>query len=161
MPGITTMESKATLFGHPIHQMLIVFPLGLLGTSFIFDIIQLLTHDPEWSHVAFYLIGAGVIGGAIAAVFGLIDFMGIPTGTRAKRVGKWHGLGNIIVVGLFGLSFFLRIPDPETPSVIALLLSLAGVALALFAGWLGGELVNRLGIGVSDEANPDAPSSLD
>ena len=116
------MESKATLLGHPIHQMLIVFPLGLLGTSFIFDIIQMLTHDPEWSHVAFYLIGAGVTGGAIAAVFGLIDFMGIPTGTRAKRVGKWHGLGNIIVVGLFGLSFFLRIPDPEAPSVIALLL---------------------------------------
>jgi len=152
------MESKATFLGHPIHQMLIVFPLGLLATSLIFDIIQLLTHDPEWSHVAFYLIGAGVIGGVAAAVFGLIDFLGIPKSTRAKRIAKWHGLGNVIVVGLFGLSFFLRIPDPEAPSVAAVALSVCGVVIALAAGWLGGELVTRFGIGVAEGANPDAPS---
>jgi uncharacterized membrane protein len=152
------MESKATFLGHPIHQMLIVFPLGLLATSLMFDIIQLATHDPEWSHVAFYLIGAGVIGGVAAALFGLIDFLGIPKSTRAKGIAKWHGLGNVIVVGLFGLSFFLRIPDPEAPSVAAFVLSVCGIIIALAAGWLGGELVTRFGIGVADGANPDAPS---
>ncbi len=154
------MEAKARMLGHPIHQMLIVFPLGLLATSLIFDIIQLVTHDPEWSHVAYYLIGAGLIGGVVAAVFGLIDFMGIPTDTRAKRVGKWHGLGNLAVILLFAVSFYVRIPNSEPPSVTALVLSVLGVIVSLITSWLGGELVNRLGIGVSDNANPDAPSSL-
>lgn len=154
------MESKARLFGHPIHQMLIVFPLGLLTMSVIFDIIQLLTHGGEWSHVAFYMIGAGIIGGLIAAVFGLIDYTVIPSGTRAKRLSQLHGIGNVVVVLLFAISFYMRLADTASPPGLAVVISVAGVILACFTGWLGGELVDRLGIGVADNANPDAPSSL-
>jgi uncharacterized membrane protein len=92
------MTSKAKLFGHPIHPMLVVFPLGLLATSLIFDVIYLATKDAKWTNMAFYLIGAGVIGGLLAAVFGLIDWLAIPNGTRAKMIGTWHGLGNVVVV---------------------------------------------------------------
>src|SRR6185437_2653439 len=154
------MESRAKLFGHPIHPMLIVFPLGLLAMSLIFDLIQLGTHGGDWSHVAFYMIGAGVIGGLVAAGFGLIDYTGIPTGTRAKHIAQLHGIGNVVVVLLFAASWYLRLPDSAYPSGLAILLSIIGVLLALFTGWFGGELVDRLGIGVASDANPDAPSSL-
>jgi uncharacterized membrane protein len=154
------MESRAKLFGHPIHPMLIVFPLGLLATAVIFDIIQLVRHTGQWTLVAFYMIAAGVIGGLIAAVFGLIDWLAVPSGTRAKRVGLWHGLGNVVVVVLFIVSWLLRKGSPATPSTLAYLCSFAGVALALITGWLGGELVDRLAVGVDDGAHLDAPNSL-
>src|SRR5438067_1211719 len=88
-----TMESKVKLFGHPIHPMLIVFPLGLLVTSLIFDIIYLITKNSSFGPVSFWMIAAGVVGGLVAALFGLLDWLNIPAGTRAKSVGLWHGLG--------------------------------------------------------------------
>lgn len=154
------MESRARLLGHPIHQMLIVFPLGLLATGVIFDIIGLATHDGKWHTVAFYMIAAGVIGGLAAAIFGFTDYLAIPGATRAKHVGRLHGLGNLVVVILFAVSWYLRLPAPAAPQALALVCSFAGVILALFTGWLGGELVDRLGVGVDDGANLDAPSSL-
>ena|SRR5688572_1445131 len=155
------MESKAKLFGHPIHQMLIVFPLGLLATALFFDIIALFMnrHDGLFT-ASFYMIAAGIISGLLAAVFGLIDFLAIPSGTRAKRIGLLHGVGNVIVVVLFAASWFLRRPAPTDPTAIAIALGALGAGLATTTGWLGGELVNRLGVGVDEGAHLDAPSSL-
>ena len=154
------MDAKAKILGHPVHQMLIVFPLGLLTTAIIFDGIHLVTGEPLWSIMATWMIVAGVIGGLCAALFGVIDWSGIPAGTRAKRLGVMHGLGNVCVVGLFAASWWLRRADPGHPSTPAIALMLAGGALSLFTGWLGGELVDRLGVGVDEGANVDAPSSL-
>ena len=102
------MESKVKFAGHPVHPMLIVFPLGLLATAVIFDIIYLVSSNAQWTLVAYYMIGAGIIGGLAAAVFGWLDWIAIPAGTRARRVGLWHGIGNVVVVGLFILSWVLR-----------------------------------------------------
>lgn len=146
--------------GHPVHPMLIVFPLGLLATAVIFDIIRLGTSDGKWSTMAWYMIAAGIIGGLLAAVFGLIDWLGIPNGTRAKAIGLWHGCLNVLVVLLFAASWVLRRPDPATPTGLALTLSFVAVVIALVAGWFGGELVDRLGVGVDEGANLNAPSSL-
>jgi uncharacterized membrane protein len=154
------MESRAKFFGHAIHKQLIVFPLGLLATAVIFDVISRLTANSKWTEVAFYMIGAGILSGLLAAVFGLVDWLGIPSGTRAKRVGAVHGLGNVLVVLFFLASFFLRWPDPLNAPDLAYACAYAGFFLALITGWLGGELVDRLGIGVDDGAHPDAPSSL-
>lgn len=154
------MESKARLLGHPIHTMLIVFPLGLLATAVAFDIVGLVSGDAQWFQISFWMIAAGIIGGLLAAVFGFADWLAIPSGTRAQRVGLWHGGGNVIVVLLFIASWFLRRPAPETPPTGALVLSFVAVALALVTGWLGGELVVRLGVGVDKDAHVDAPSSL-
>lgn len=154
------MESKAKLFGHPVHQMLIVFPLGLLAMSLIFDVIALAAGWSGLHQASWYMIAAGVISGLVAAVFGLIDFLAIPPGTRAKRVGALHGGGNVLVVVLFALSWWLRRDNPATPEILAVVISGAAAAIATFTGWLGGELVGRLSVGVDEGAHLDAPSSL-
>ena len=154
------MEARAKLLGHPIHQMLIPFPLGLLTIAIIFDVVRMITGNPLWSTIAFWLIAAGIIGGLAAAIFGLIDWTGIPRGTRAKRIGTVHGIGNVVLVVLFVASWLLRRDNPAQPETLAIVLSLAGGGLSLVTGWLGGELVTRLSIGVDSGANPEAPSSL-
>jgi uncharacterized membrane protein len=155
------MESRAKAFGHAIHPMLIVFPLGLLTTAVIFDVLYLITDRSGLATAAAYMIAAGVVGGLLAAVFGLIDWLAIPAGSRAKRVGALHGVGNVVVVGLFAVSWLLRLGGAGwEPNALALVFSFVGVALAGVTGWLGGELVERLGVGVDEGAGLDAPSSL-
>jgi uncharacterized membrane protein len=154
------MESRFKLAGHPLHQMLIVFPLGLLATAVVFDVIFLVTDDPTWTQAAYYMIGAGLITGLAAAVPGTVDWLAIPRGTRAKRIGLLHGVGNVIVVALFAMSWFLRRENPALPPTEAVVAGLLGAGIAVVTGWLGGELVDRLGVGVDDGANLDAPSSL-
>ena len=146
--------------GHPVHQMLIVFPLGLFATAVIFDLIYLLGGRATMAIVSYWMIAAGIIGGLIAAPFGWIDWLAIPPGTRAKSIGLWHGAGNVVVILLFVASWFVRLDLPERPDAVALVFSFMGAGLALLTGWLGGELVDRLGIGVDDGAHPNAPSSL-
>lgn len=159
------MESKAKILGHPIHQMLIPFPFGLLGTAVIFDIVYLVWDNPTMVTVSYWMIIGGIIGGLVAAPFGLIDFLAIPGGTRAKSVGSIHGLGNVLVLLLFAGSWWLRygasgnVP-PYAPTMIALVLSFAGFALAGLTGWLGGELVDRHAVGVDSGAHLDSPNSL-
>ena len=154
------MESRAKLLGHPVHTTLIVFPLGLLGMAAIFDLVALAIGQGYWAEIALWMMIAGVITGLIAAPFGLVDWLAIPSGTRAKRIGALHGIGNVIVVLMFAASAWMRWDVPQSPSVVAVMLSLLGFLLALVTGWLGGELVDRLGVGVDDDANVDAPSSL-
>jgi uncharacterized membrane protein len=154
------MESRAKLLGHPIHQMLIVFPLGLLATAVIVDLIYFAGDALIFAEVAYYLVIAGLIGGAVAAPFGFIDWLAIPRYTRAKRIGALHGSGNVVVMLLFLASALLRSNLPSAPPAAAYICSFAGAAVALVTAWLGGELVNRLGVGVSDGAHVDAPSSL-
>ncbi|HEX9401468.1 MAG TPA: DUF2231 domain-containing protein [Anaeromyxobacter sp.] len=154
------MESKAKAFGHPVHPMLVVFPLGLFATSLVFDVIRLGGGGESFSVSAFYMIAAGIIGGLAAAVFGLVDYLAIPRGTRAKTIGAVHGLANLVIVGLYVASWGIRYGAPERAGGGPVLLSGIAVLLALVSGWLGGELVDRLGVGVDDGAHVNAPSSL-
>jgi len=140
--------------------MLIVFPLGLLGMAVIFDVIMLVTGNGRWSEIAYWMMAAGIVSGLVAAPFGLVDWLAIPSGTRAKSIGALHGGGNLIVVALFGSSWLMRRGAPASPEILALALSFVGLALALVTGWLGGELVDRLAVGVDNGAHLDAPSSL-
>ena len=154
------MESRARMLGHPVHQMLIVFPLGLLAMGVIFDLVYFGTEDARFSAVAYWMLVAGIVGGLLAAPFGFIDWLAIPRNTRAKRVGAIHGGGNLVVVLLFVASVLLRGSDANVPPASAYACSFAGALLSLVTAWLGGELVDRLGVGVHDHANLDAPSSL-
>jgi len=156
------MESSARALGHPIHQQLVVFPLGLLATAVVFDVLRLVTDARGFATASFYMIAAGVLSGLLAAVFGTIDYLAVPAGTRARRLGAVHGVGNVVVVVLFAASWLLRTDEPGySPGTIAFLLAVGGAALATVTGWLGGELVDRLGIGVAPDAGPDAPASFE
>src|SRR5919199_3773278 len=102
------MESRAKLVGHAVHPMLIVFPLGLLGMAAIFDLIYAASGNRDLTTASYWMIAAGVITGLLAAVFGLWDWLSIPGGTRAKSVGLLHGVGNVVVVGLFLVGWLMR-----------------------------------------------------
>src|SRR5438105_14403409 len=150
------MESRAKALGHPIHQMLIPFPFGLLSTAVIFDIVYLFVSDPATKNtlslVAFWMIAAGVVGGLVAAPFGLIDYLAIPQGTRAKSVGMLHGVGNVFVLVLFAASLWMRYNSPAAaftrePTTVAVVCAIAAFALAGATACVGGELVDRLGVG--------------
>jgi uncharacterized membrane protein len=154
------MESKVKSMGHPLHPMLVNYPLGLLTVSVIFDIVHFITGNGYWSEIAFWMIAAGAIGGLLAAAVGTIDWLAVPSGTRAKSVGLLHGIGNYVILVLFIVSWLLRLSDPKAPIIIAYVLSFLGAALLGVTGWLGGELTLRLGIGVDAGANLNAPSSL-
>lgn len=155
------MESRVKFLGHPIHPMLIVLPLGTLIMAVVFDVLRLVTGNTAFSVVAYWNIVAGLITGLLAAVFGFLDWLAIPAKTRAKAVGAFHGGGNVIVVVLFALSWWLRRDNPDyTPDTIAFVLGLLGLGLGGLTAWLGGELVYRLRMAVDDGAHLDAPNSL-
>ena len=153
------MESKAKLLGHSAHQLLIVFPLGLLATAVIFDGVFLATGKDTMALVAYWMIVAGVIGGLASAPFGLIDWLAIPRGTRldgrpGPRPGQRRGAVTVrrelVAPGRRAVGRLAR----------ASALSFAGAGLAVVTGWLGGELVSRLGVGVYDGAHLNSPNSL-
>lgn len=154
------MAGKANLLGHPIHPMLIVFPLGLFPAAVVCDIIFLVRNNPHWGHIAFWLIAGGVLGGLVAAIFGFLDWLGLESGTRAKRIGAWHGGINVIVTGLFLVSWLMRRAAPDAPTMAAIAVGIIALVFALVAAWLGGELVYRLSVGVDYGAHVDSPSSL-
>jgi uncharacterized membrane protein len=155
------MESRFKVLGHAAHPILIVFPLGLLATSVIFDILCAATGNAQFPVASYWMIAAGIIGGLVAAVPGLVDWLAIPKDTRAKRIGLYHAVGNDIVLVLFAVSWWLRRGAPNhEPTTVAFALSIVAVLLALFTGWLGGELIERHAMSVHDGAHLDAPSSL-
>ena len=154
--------SRARVLGRPIHPMLIVFPRGLLGTAPVFDLLALVLAEGYWSDVALWMIIAGVLSGLVAAPFGVMDWLAIPSGTRAQRLGLLHGIGNTVVLVVFAASAWLHWTIPRTLATLGLLFffSLVGLIVSLVPAWMGAELVGRLGVGVDQGAHVDAPSSL-
>jgi uncharacterized membrane protein len=156
------MDSRLKIAGHAVHPMLIPLPLGMFIGTLIFDIVYLLTDDLQFATVSFFMAVLAAVGGVAAAATGAVDLKNIPKGTRAKRVGNVHAIGNDIVIALFALSAFLRYQtDDYKPSALALTLTFLGAAVSFVTGWLGGELVERLGVGVAADAHLDATSSLE
>ncbi|QDU90044.1 hypothetical protein Pla175_34430 [Pirellulimonas nuda] len=136
------------ILGHRVHPMLVGLPIGLLVGSVVFDVALMATDEPRWADVSFWTLGLGIVSGLIAAPFGTIDRLGIPSGAPAKHIGLWHGVAAVLSVALFAASWTLRYQSPPTPTTLALGLSAAAVVLLAIAGWLGGELVFRHGVGV-------------
>ena len=154
------MAGKINLLGHPVHPMVVVFPLGLLPAAVVCDILFLVHGNAFVAHVAYWLIAAGILSGLFAAIFGFADWLGLPNGTRAKRIGLWHAIVMDIVIILFAASWWLRRGNPDAPSTVAISLGIIAACFALGGGWLGGELVYRLSVGVDFDAHVDSPSSL-
>src|SRR5262245_5304551 len=142
------MKSRVIVAGHAVHPMLVVFPLGLLATSVVWDVCALVTHDPRWGMIGFWTIVAGVVGALLAAVPGFIDWLAIPRGTRARKIGLYHMTLNLFLVALFVLSLLARALTPggyQAAGFGSMVWGWVGIALAVVSSWLGGELVETLG----------------
>ena len=144
------MSAKASIAGHPIHPMLIPFPLALWATSFVVDLLFYLFRHPTLLVIAKFMLAAGCIGAILAAIFGIIDWLAIKNG-EVKRVANWHARLNVAALVVFAISLFLRLGSYShlvgRRLTIPFLLSLVGVILITISGWLGGELVFRYGVG--------------
>ncbi|MBY8871816.1 DUF2231 domain-containing protein [Micromonospora sp. PLK6-60] len=155
------MESRLKVLGHPVHPMLVMFPVALFVTGTIFDIVDTVGGPDFLAEVAYWNITVGLIGGLLAAVAGAFDLLAIPAGTRAKRVGVSHAAANLAVILLFAAVWVVRLNAESRAAGGALIaIEVVGLALLGISAWLGGELVDRLGVGVDRDAHLDAPSSL-
>ena len=149
------MASPASVGGHPIHPMIIPFPIGLWVFSLIADLIYLWRGNPVWRDwIAFYALLGGIIGAALAAVFGIVDWLSIQD-REVKKVADWHARLNVIALLIFAASFYLRTTGGLRmlggSYTIPLLLSVLGVILISISGYLGGELVFRHGVAVDPQ----------
>jgi uncharacterized membrane protein len=149
------MASKASIAGHPVHPMIIPFPLALWTTSFATDVLFYLTRGSVLPLISKYLLAAGCIGAIAAAVPGIIDWLSI-THPSTKRIANWHARLNIIALLIFAASLYLRMNAGGAHWVgyglkIPILLSLLGVILIAISGWLGGSLSFEHGVGVKPQ----------
>jgi uncharacterized membrane protein len=146
-------RSTAQLMGHPIHPMLVPFPIAFFISAFVTDLLFLRSGEPVWAEASVWLLGAGVGMAALAALAGLIDFLG-DRRIRALRDAWMHMLGNIVAVAIEAVNLLLRLDDPGFTGSIGIILSALVVAILAFTGWKGGELVFRHRVGVQ-ERGPD------
>jgi len=143
-------RSTASIAGHPIHPMLIPSPIAFFVATFVCDLVFWGTHNPSWFDATLWLLGAGLIMAALAAVAGLIDVLGEPK-IRALGTAWWHAGGNVVAVIIEIVNFFLRYGEGSRAVLPAgIILSAVVVAILLFTGWKGWELVYRGKVGVAD-----------
>jgi uncharacterized membrane protein len=146
-------KSTAQIAGHPIHPMLIPFPIAFFVAVFACDAAFKTSGSAAFPTAALWLLGAGLIMAALAALAGLTDFLGEPR-VRALNDAWWHAGLNITAVLLSLYNFYIRYPDPAAVGVGGLVISLIVVLLLLASGWKGWEMVYRHHVGVSDQAPP-------
>ncbi|HET9160307.1 MAG TPA: DUF2231 domain-containing protein [Caulobacteraceae bacterium] len=147
-------HSTAKIAGHPLHPMLIPFPIAFLVSALVTDLIATTQGRPGFAEASMWLLGAGVAMGLLAAVFGFIDFFG-ERRIRALREVWLHMVGNLIAVALAAVNFYLRSTEGAQGSVPAtgLVLSLLVVLLLLFNGWMGWAMVYKRHVGIADNPN--------
>ena len=141
------MRSRANIKSHPIHPILVAFPIAFFVGTFIFDILGVIYNNESLYGVAYYMQVCGIIGALLAAIPGAVDyFKTVPPNSSAKKRATKHALLNITNLVLFLIAWILK-GNNINPYVI-LVLDLSGIILLAIAGWLGGTLVYRNQIGV-------------
>lgn len=158
------MASKASIAGHPIHPMLVAFPIGLWVTSFALDIWFYFDRNTSWLLVSKFMIAAGCLGAIAAAIPGIIDWTGLKD-RRVVKLANWHARLNIAALVVFAISLYFRMriggDMVGNRLTIPFLLSFLGVVLIGISGWLGGEMAYKYGVGVEPQvATPDEADAL-
>ena len=141
-------------YGHPFHPILVTIPIGAWVASLVFDIIGLISEDPEpYIRAAWILIVIGLAGAVLAAIWGFIDYLQLGHGTPARRTATIHMTLNLTVTALFVINLLVRLSaeDDDEVSIWGFILSLVGLAALGVSGWLGGKLAYRYGVRVADE----------
>lgn len=143
------MKSTAQIKGHPLHPILIVFPIAFFTGTFLFDLLAVFTANANMALTAGYLNIAGIIGAALAAVPGIVDYIyTVPPKSSGKKRAAKHGIINVVVLLLFSFLLWYRYNATDPQVQVIVLLGATGVTLLMIAGWMGGTLVHRNQIGV-------------
>jgi uncharacterized membrane protein len=143
--------STAKIAGHPLHPMLIPFPIAFFVATLVCDLVFWRSGNLGWANAAIWLLGAGLVGAALAAIAGFTDFFGEPR-IRAISSARQHMIGNVIAVLLQIVNFYFRYRDGASAVVpIGMVLSLIVVGILLFTGWKGWDMVYHHRVGVQDE----------
>src|SRR5688572_1913598 len=145
-------RSTAKFLGHPIHPMLVPFPIGFLVGAWLSDVAYWRTGDPFFATASAWLLGLAILFAAMAAVAGLTDFLGDER-IRALRAAWRHMVGNVSAVILSIVNFVIRLDDPAGAVVpTGLALSTLVALILVYTGWQGGELVYRHRVAIPDES---------
>lgn len=149
------MASPASIGGHPIHPMVIPFPIALWVFSLVADVIYLWRGNLVWrEYIAFYTLLAGIIGAVAAAVPGFIDWLSLEN-PEVVKIANWHARLNVIALLIFAASFYLRTSGGSElvgSYTIPFALTVLGVILITISGWLGGEMVFKHGVAVEAQS---------
>ncbi len=148
----TPFDSQTKVGGHPVHPMLVIYPIALITLAVVTDIVLFSTDAARWSDFSVWLLVFGIGGGAIAAGAGWLDWLGLPKGSRAKTIGLYHAGVNNAALLLAGISLLLRVLDDNETSLLRFLLLLLAVGAIGIGGYLGGELIYKLGVAVDRQA---------
>jgi uncharacterized membrane protein len=155
------MQTKARIAGHPIHPMLVAFPIAFYVATVVTQLVFLGTSDPFWYKVALYANIAGVVMAAVAAAPGLVDLLSLDRRSRARQVGLRHAGFNVLALLVFAASAGVLWNNQTTLSVAApLVLGVLGLASTMIAGWLGWTLVQTHHVGVHTADDEDTTLHL-
>jgi uncharacterized membrane protein len=145
------MQGKATLGNHPIHPMLVAFPIGFFGGVLVSDVISIWGDKTFWPVMSLWLIAFGIVGALVAAVFGFTDYFTAPMSEGVKKTATTHMILNLIVVVCYVVAFILRRGD--LTSVGGYVATYVGLALLVTSGWFGGHLVYVGHVGTVEPAS--------
>jgi uncharacterized membrane protein len=149
-------SALAGSYGHPVHPILVTLPIGAWVCSFVFDLVSYGSSEPRiWSVGSMWLIVIGVIGAALAAIFGVLDLLNLPRQTAAFSTGRVHAILNSAALVIFLIDFIWRWntrDNWDSAPVGPLVLSIIGLVVISVSGFLGGKLAYRYGIRVADES---------
>jgi uncharacterized membrane protein len=144
-------HSTAKIGTHPIHPMLVPFPIVCFIGTLVTDIVYLSNYNAGWATASRYLLAIGIVMAALAAVAGLTDFFGEKKIQGSDAIK--HMLANVVAVVLEIVNFFARLNSDAAIGRIGVYLSVVVVLILLYSGWKGGDLVYRHGMGVNDTSN--------
>ena len=148
------MYSKIKPLGHPIHPMLVSFPVAFYTATLVCYIVYSANNNPFWFKVAVVANIAGAVMALLAAIPGFLDWLFIPAESRAKKTGVFHMICNVVALVCYGATAWLECPkwdDPNPEAGSAILLTGIGFILTLIAGFLGWTLVQKHHVGVDME----------
>jgi len=152
------MKSSAVVAKHPLHPMLVPIPIGAFLLTLIGDLAYAGTNNTFWYSFSTWTMGIGIIGGLLAALPGLMDYVKVVPAGQAKRQATTHMLLNLGIVTLFAINLALRLTTTASAGAnwwLSLTMTVAGNLALLYSGWLGGELVYRHRVGIEERASEE------
>ena len=143
------MQGKATVAGHPVHPVLVTFPIGCFVAAVVSDLISIWRGPAFWADMSTALLLFGVLGALLAAFFGFVDYLTAPMSAQAKRLAGWHMTLNVAAIVIFGVACAVRFHDHASGAGYGL--TGLGIVVLAISGVLGGQVAHRHLVGSTEQ----------